>query len=70
MEVAAAHGTTRSAIGLAWLLHQPGVTAPIIGASKPGHLQQAVDALAVKLSADELAKLAEPYLPRRTAGFS
>jgi aryl-alcohol dehydrogenase-like predicted oxidoreductase len=69
-EIAAARGESRATVGLAWLLSKPGVTAPIIGASKPGHLEDAVAALSSKLSADEVARLEEPYSPHRVAGFS
>ncbi|MEV3983431.1 aldo/keto reductase [Nonomuraea sp. NPDC049758] len=51
-------------IALAWLLHQPGVTAPIVGATKDGHVDDAVAAVGVELSDKELAFLAEPYRPR------
>ncbi len=67
--VAAARGTSRAAVALAWLLQQPGVTAPIIGASKPGHLDDAVAALGVTLTPDELTSLAEDYRPHAVAGF-
>ena len=63
-------GQPMAELALAWLLHQPGVTSPIIGASKPDHLRQAVAALDVKLSSEDLAQLAEPYRPHATAGFS
>jgi 1-deoxyxylulose-5-phosphate synthase len=53
-------------IALAWLLERPGVTAPIVGATKPGHLLDATLALEVKLSVDEIAQLERPYLPRVT----
>ena len=69
-EVAEARGDARSSVALAWLLQQPGVTAPIIGASKPSHLDQAVAAIDVKLSAEDVAKLGEPYVPHAVAGFS
>ena len=68
--VAAARGLSRAQIALAWLLHKPVVTAPIVGASKPGHLEDAVAALSVKLSAEEIAALEAPYVPHATAGFS
>jgi 1-deoxyxylulose-5-phosphate synthase len=55
-------------IALAWLLHQPGVTAPIIGASKPGHLEDAVGALEIHLEAEERKFLEEPYKPHRILG--
>jgi len=55
---------------LAWLLHKPGITAPIIGASKPHHLEDALAALTVKLTPEEIAKLEEPYVPHPIAGMS
>ena len=55
-------------IALAWMLHQPGITAPIIGASKPKHLEDAIAALEVKLSADELKYLDECYQPHPVLG--
>ena len=57
-------------VALAWLLHQPGVTAPIIGASKPEHLEDALAAVALRLEADELASLAEPYRPHPVLGHT
>jgi len=66
--VAKARGVPNAQIALAWILHQPGVTAPIIGASKIGHLDDAVKALSIKLSADELTALAEPYRPHKVLG--
>ncbi|MBI3761082.1 MAG: aldo/keto reductase [Chloroflexi bacterium] len=56
-------------MALAWLLHQPGVTAPIIGATKMTHLEQAITALEVKLSDEERAFLEEPYQPHRVLGI-
>lgn len=69
-EVAAARGVSRAQVALAWLLSRPAVTAPIIGASKPGHLEDAGAALALHLLPDEVARLEEPYVPHRVAGFS
>ena len=66
--VAAAHGVPPARIALAWLLHKPGITAPIVGASKPQHLEDAVAAVGLKLSADEIKKLEEPYVPHAVAG--
>ena len=57
-------GVKPAQIALAWLLHQPGVTAPVIGASNTSHLEDAVDALDVSLSPEECASLEELYLPR------
>jgi aryl-alcohol dehydrogenase-like predicted oxidoreductase len=55
-------------VALAWLLAQPGVTAPIVGASKPPHLEDAVAALTLKLSTEDLAFLEAPYQPHRVLG--
>lgn len=68
--VAADRGVPRAQIALAWLLHQPAVTAPIVGASKPGHLEDAVAALSVTLSAEEIAALEAPYVPHAIAGHA
>lgn len=68
-QLAAARNLPASQIALAWLLHKPAITAPIIGASKPQHLDDAVAALDVKLTAEEIASLEEPYLPHPVAGF-
>jgi aryl-alcohol dehydrogenase-like predicted oxidoreductase len=57
-------------VALAWLLHKPAVTSPIVGASKPQHLEDAAGALSLKLSAEEVASLEAPYVPHRVAGFS
>jgi aryl-alcohol dehydrogenase-like predicted oxidoreductase len=67
-EVAKRRGVPSAQIALAWLLAQPAVTAPIIGASKTTHLDDAVKALDIKLDADELATLAEPYQPHPVLG--
>jgi aryl-alcohol dehydrogenase-like predicted oxidoreductase len=67
--VAAARGATRAQVALAWLLAQRGVTAPIIGASKPAHFDDAELALALELSAEDLAQLEAPYLPHPVVGF-
>ena len=68
-EVAEKRGVPRAQIALAWVLHKPPVTAPIVGASKVGHLEDAVAALALKLTPDELEALEEPYVPHSTSGF-
>ncbi len=62
-------GLPRAQVALAWLLAKSGVTAPIIGASKPQHLDDAVAALQVKLSPEEMAELEAPYVPHAVAGF-
>jgi aryl-alcohol dehydrogenase-like predicted oxidoreductase len=69
-QIAQKRGVSNMQIALAWILHQPGVTAPIIGASKMPHLEEAVTALAVKLSDEELKALAEPYQPHPILGHS
>jgi aryl-alcohol dehydrogenase-like predicted oxidoreductase len=69
-EVAEARGLPNMQVALAWVLSRPGVTAPIVGASKPHHLDDAVAALAVKLSDDEIRRLEEPYKPHQILGHS
>jgi aryl-alcohol dehydrogenase-like predicted oxidoreductase len=68
-EVALKRGIPNAQAALAWLLSKPAVTAPIIGASKPGHLEDAVAALDVKLSVEEISRLEELYQPHTVAGF-
>ncbi len=67
-EVAKARGLSNTQVALAWILSKPVVTAPIIGASKPHHLDQALAALDVELSAEEIKKLEEPYKPHVILG--
>jgi aryl-alcohol dehydrogenase-like predicted oxidoreductase len=69
-EVAEKRGIPRAEVALAWLLARPGITAPIVGASKPHHLEDAVAALGVRLTADEMKLLEEPYIPHPVLGFS
>jgi len=69
-EVAAARGISRAQVALAWMLHKPIVTSPIIGATKPHHLEDALAALSVALSPAEIARLQEPYVPHPVLGFS
>jgi aryl-alcohol dehydrogenase-like predicted oxidoreductase len=68
-EIAEKRGLPRARIALAWLLSK-GVTAPIVGASKPHHLEDAVAALDVHLSPEEIAALEEPYIPHAVAGVN
>jgi aryl-alcohol dehydrogenase-like predicted oxidoreductase len=68
VELAKEKGVTPSQIALAWLLHQPGVTAPIIGASKMAHLEEDVAAIDIELSPEELDILQESYLPHPVLG--
>ncbi|MBV8810594.1 MAG: aldo/keto reductase [Acidobacteriaceae bacterium] len=69
-EVARARGLSNMQIALAWILSKPGITAPIIGASKPHHLEEALAAVSMKLSADEIKKLEQCYRPHRILGHS
>jgi 1-deoxyxylulose-5-phosphate synthase len=68
--LAAARGAPKAQIALAWLVQKPLVTAPIIGASKPQHLDDAVAALTLKLEAAEVAQLEAPYVPHAISGHS
>jgi aryl-alcohol dehydrogenase (NADP+) len=68
-DVAREKGVSPAQVALAWLLAQPGVTAPIVGATKMEHLEQAVKAVDVSLSDDERRRLEEPYVPHRPLGF-
>jgi 1-deoxyxylulose-5-phosphate synthase len=67
-EIGRERGIRPAQVALAWLLHQPEVVAPIIGASKPHHLDDAIGAVEVKLSDKEIARLEEPYVPHEIAG--
>lgn len=67
--VAARLGVPNAQVALSWLAHRPGVTAPIIGASKPHHIADAVAAAALTLSADDCAFLEAPYQPRAVSGW-
>jgi 1-deoxyxylulose-5-phosphate synthase len=68
-EIAGKRGAPRAQVALAWLLQKPGVSAPIIGASKPQHLADAEAALSLDLSAEEIASLEAPYVPHPISGF-
>jgi len=63
-------GVSRAQVALAWLLSKPGVTAPIVGATKPHHLADAVAALSLRLTPEEIAAVEEPYTPHPVLGFS
>jgi 1-deoxyxylulose-5-phosphate synthase len=67
-EVAGERGAPPAQVALAWLLHKPGVTAPIVGATKVGHLEDALAATELELSPDEISRLEEPYRPNRVLG--
>lgn len=68
-KIAEDHGVPRAQIALAWILSKQVVTAPIIGASRPAHLTDAIGALDVTLSAEEIAELEMAYVPHETTGF-
>jgi aryl-alcohol dehydrogenase (NADP+) len=67
--VAKARGVPQAQVAMAWLLQKKGITSPIIGASKPAHLTDAVAALSLKLTHEEIASLEAPYVPHAVAGF-
>ncbi len=67
-EVAAGRGVPTAQVALAWLLQKPGVTAPIVGATKLGHLEDALAAEGLTLSDEEVARLEEPYVPHAVSG--
>jgi aryl-alcohol dehydrogenase-like predicted oxidoreductase len=67
-EVAGERGVPPAQVALAWLLHKPGVTAPIFGATKLGHVQDALAAEQLELTDQELARLEEPYVPHPVLG--
>ncbi len=69
-EIAQKRGVPNAQVALAWLLHRPGVTAPIVGASKPHHLSDAVAAASLKLDEAEIKALNEPYRPHRVLGHN
>jgi len=68
-QVAATRGIPRAQVALAWLLAKPVITAPIVGATKLHHLDDALASVNVKLSADEITSLEEPYVPHEVVGF-
>ena len=68
-QIADTRGVSRAQVALAWMLSKPVITAPIIGASKLAHLDDAVAALSLELSDDEIAQLEAPYAPHAVAGF-
>ncbi len=68
-KIAEDHGVPRAQIALAWILSKPAVTAPIIGASRAGHLEDAIAALNITLSVEEIAELEMAYQPHQATGF-
>jgi 1-deoxyxylulose-5-phosphate synthase len=67
-EVAAERGVPAAQLALAWLLHRPGVTAPIVGATKLEHLEDALAAAELDMSAEDMLRLEEPYVPHPVLG--
>jgi aryl-alcohol dehydrogenase-like predicted oxidoreductase len=67
-EVAAGRGVPPAQAALAWLLHRPGVTAPIVGTTKPGHVADALAAVKLELTGDEIGRLEEHYVPHPVLG--
>jgi aryl-alcohol dehydrogenase (NADP+) len=68
-EIAAERGVSRAQVALAWVMAQPAVSAPIVGATRPDHLEDALAAAQLTLSDDEMARLEAPYAPRLPEGF-
>src|SRR6202167_936466 len=69
-ELSEKRGVPRAQLALAWMLAKPFVTSPIVGATKPNHLTDAVAALSLRLAPEEIASLEEPYTPHPVLGFS
>ena len=67
-EIGGARGVASAQVALAWLLHKPGVTAPIVGATRVEHLEDAIAAEQLSLDADEVARLEEPYVTHAISG--
>lgn len=67
--IAAQRGVPQAQVALAWMVQKPYITAPIVGASKPHHLDDAVAALSLGLTEEEIASLEEPYVPHPVVGF-
>lgn len=68
-KIAEGRGIPRAQVALAWLLAQPGITSPIVGATKPHHLDDAVAAVDVRLTPEEMQSLQELYRPHPVRGF-
>jgi aryl-alcohol dehydrogenase-like predicted oxidoreductase len=67
--IAAERGVPMAQVALAWVLNNPVVTAPIVGPTRPGHLDDAVGALGLRLTEEEVRRLEAPYTPRTPTGF-
>ncbi len=68
-EIAAARNVPRAQVALAWLLQKPAISSPVIGATKPQHLTDAVEAVSLRLTEEECKSLEEPYIPHQVAGI-
>lgn len=68
-ELAAKKGISKSQLALAWMLNKPHITAPLVGSSKVGYLEEAIKALDIKLTEEEMNYLEEPYVPHAQYGF-
>ena len=69
-DMAKARGVPMSAVALAWLLSKPVITSPIIGATQMNHLEDAVAAVSIKLTSEEIQRLEEIYIPHPVLGYS
>jgi aryl-alcohol dehydrogenase-like predicted oxidoreductase len=69
-ELSKERGISQAQLALAWMLHKPFITSPIVGATKPHHLDDAIAALNVKLTSEEIKSLEDPYIPHPTLGFA
>lgn len=69
-EIAAERGVSRGQVALAWHFTKPGVSAPIVGATKPEQLEDAIAAIDINLSAEDVKRLEEPYVPHPVVGFA
>ena len=67
-EVARERGVSTAQVGLAWLLHKPGVTAPIVGTTRVEHLEDALAAAELDMADDDMARLEQPYVPHPVLG--
>jgi aryl-alcohol dehydrogenase-like predicted oxidoreductase len=69
-QMAEERGVSCAQLALAWMLSKPAITAPIVGATKPHHLEEAVGALSLRLTQEEVTALEEPYTPHPVVGFN
>jgi aryl-alcohol dehydrogenase-like predicted oxidoreductase len=69
-QIATARGVSMGQVALSWMTHKPFVTAPIVGASKPKHLEDAIAALSIKLEPGEISQLESPYVPHAVSGHA